>query len=205
MIEPEVVDLAEHAKKLGISKVLDVGCGIGRHTIYLARLGFEVHGIDQSASAIKRALDGLHREKLHAKLRVHNFSKALPYADNTFSLVLSTRAIHHMPCVDVSRAIGELDRVLAHGGFIFLQVPSMEKDEAFLRSGGGPGWHVHFIDPHTVVPEDGEEAGVSHHYFTIDELRTLLPNYVFENLHVASDHYHGYCLVARKSSRKPTP
>lgn len=34
--------------------ILDVACGDGRNAIYLAKLGFDVHGIDFSTEAIKR-------------------------------------------------------------------------------------------------------------------------------------------------------
>ncbi len=44
-----VVSFADYLKKRGISppiKCIDIGCGKGRNSIYLARQGFEVYGMD---------------------------------------------------------------------------------------------------------------------------------------------------------------
>lgn len=51
---PEVVDLIEGAR-LPPGRALDLGCGTGTNTIYLARHGWEVVGVDFSAVAIRRA------------------------------------------------------------------------------------------------------------------------------------------------------
>lgn len=48
----EVVDIVKHLKK--DAKILDVGCGDGRHTLYLANLGFQVDAFDISENAIKK-------------------------------------------------------------------------------------------------------------------------------------------------------
>jgi 2-polyprenyl-3-methyl-5-hydroxy-6-metoxy-1,4-benzoquinol methylase len=47
---PQVVSLF---RQRGVKKVLDAGCGVGRHIVYLAGKGFEVSGLDSSKEAIK--------------------------------------------------------------------------------------------------------------------------------------------------------
>lgn len=51
--QPAVVEL----ERAGLirSRVLDVGCGAGEHTILLTRLGYDVLGIDFSPQAIEMA------------------------------------------------------------------------------------------------------------------------------------------------------
>ena len=46
--EPEVVQLAARLRQNGARRALDLGCGVGRHALALARLGFEVEAVDAS-------------------------------------------------------------------------------------------------------------------------------------------------------------
>ena len=199
-IEPEVPTLATRIRDLGFNRVLDAGCGAGRHVGYLAREGFHVYGIDRLESAVLKTKALLAAERLEANVQLLDLRNPLPFPDDHFGFVLSTRAVHHMPCQEVDRAIRELVRVLAPRGYMFLQIPMLEDDVDFLRRGGSPEWRVHFIDEHTVLPETGEEAGVPHHYFTQSELTQLFRGLVIEEHHSATEHYRGHCLILRKST-----
>ncbi len=55
--------LSQHGIKNN-ARILDLGCGIGRHSVHLARLGYHVVGVDLSPVFLKRA------EELASKLRV---------------------------------------------------------------------------------------------------------------------------------------
>ncbi|HEY5620812.1 MAG TPA: class I SAM-dependent methyltransferase [Candidatus Bathyarchaeia archaeon] len=44
-VEPEIPKLAETLAEKGRLRVLDFGCGTGRHSIYFARKGFQVYGL----------------------------------------------------------------------------------------------------------------------------------------------------------------
>lgn len=46
-------------KTQGFKKILDIGCGKGRHALLFAKHGFEVSAIDISASAIEETLQTL--------------------------------------------------------------------------------------------------------------------------------------------------
>ena len=67
-------------------KILDVGCGTGRHTIELTKRGYNVTGIDLSESQLKRA-----REKADAENMVIDFQRQdarnLPF-DNEFDVAI---------------------------------------------------------------------------------------------------------------------
>ena len=69
-IEPEVRMLALRIRELGFRRVLDAGCGAGRHVAYLAREGFEVFAVDQFEAAAEKTRALLTGEELKADIRV---------------------------------------------------------------------------------------------------------------------------------------
>lgn len=179
-------------------RVLDFGCGTGRHLLPLARKGFEVYGFDASPRAIKRALTLLRAESLHADLRVHDMFKQLPYPDKFFDALLATRVIHHTLTENIRRIVAEINRVLKEGGYLFVQVPEYGDHEWVLRE--APSTH-RVLEPGTHVPLKGVEKGVPHHHFTKEELLELFPNYEPMEMHAGSDHYRGFCFLAEKAAK----
>src|SRR5712692_2520181 len=49
---PAVAEFADHLKQIGTTSILDLGCGAGRHAIFLAKAGFHVTGLDVSETAL---------------------------------------------------------------------------------------------------------------------------------------------------------
>ena len=99
-------------------KILDLGCGIGAHTWYLAREGFRVYGIDGSKTAIKFAKKRLAQEGLRAELMVGDIV-CLPYGDNFFDAVIDSAAIQHNHLQGIKKIIKEAYRVLKPNGKLF--------------------------------------------------------------------------------------
>jgi ubiquinone/menaquinone biosynthesis C-methylase UbiE len=91
---------------------LDVGCGTGNYTLALAKHGGIWHGVDQSKQMIDTAIN-----KSHAVAWKVAEVEALPYADESFSGVLCTLAIHHFAAL--IPAFKEIYRVLLSGRFVF--------------------------------------------------------------------------------------
>jgi ubiquinone/menaquinone biosynthesis C-methylase UbiE len=63
----EVDFLLEELNLPAGSKILDIGCGTGRHSLELARRGFQITGIDISQNMLKEAKKVRDREELPAK------------------------------------------------------------------------------------------------------------------------------------------
>lgn len=59
-------------------KILDVGCGTGRHTIELTRRGYHVTGVDLSESQLKRAREKANGEKFNIDFQLHDV-RNLPF------------------------------------------------------------------------------------------------------------------------------
>jgi len=68
------------------TKILDIGCGTGRHSIELSKRGYKVVGIDLSESLLKRAKDKASEQNLQIDFHKYDARK-LPYF-NQFDLVI---------------------------------------------------------------------------------------------------------------------
>ncbi len=103
-----------------VSKIIDIGCGIGGSSLYLAeKLKAEVVGITLSPVQANRAQERAAAAGLkdRATFKVAN-ALEIPYTDNTFDLVWSLESGEHMP--DKTKFLQECYRVLKPGGrFIF--------------------------------------------------------------------------------------
>jgi 2-polyprenyl-3-methyl-5-hydroxy-6-metoxy-1,4-benzoquinol methylase len=57
------------------TRILDIGCGTGRHSIELAKRGYTVVGIDQSESLLKRAREKASEQKVQVDFQRHDARK----------------------------------------------------------------------------------------------------------------------------------
>jgi SAM-dependent methyltransferase len=197
-VEPEIPKLEELLRENSALKILDFGCGAGRHLVYFAKRGFEVHGFDASETAIKRARKVLKSENLFADLKVWDMTKPLPYEDAFFDAVLAVRVMHHTYMNNIKRIVKEIDRVLKKGGFLFLLVPFSREEILGWKQKGGK---LEEPEPRTYVYSEGEEKGIPHHIFTKEELLRLFENYDIEEIHCATERHKSYCLIARKTNQ----
>lgn len=96
-------------------RVLDVGCGNGAYSVYLAMYGAEVHGFDISEEGIRTAR---HIAAVNDMTDRCSFSRQsatdLSFPDETFDIVLCSNVLHHIWKYDGVQS--ELYRVLADGG-----------------------------------------------------------------------------------------
>src|SRR5690242_19298580 len=94
-------------------RVLDVGCGDGRHVVEAARRGAMAVGVDYDASELRktRARCADARVALIVGDAAH-----LPFADGVFHAVVCTETLEHLP--DDTAAMAEIARVLDPGGVL---------------------------------------------------------------------------------------
>ncbi|HXL48881.1 MAG TPA: methyltransferase domain-containing protein [Xanthobacteraceae bacterium] len=115
------VRLAQLAHINGSDRVLDVGCGIGGPSRYLAStFGCQVTGLDFTAEFIALAAMLAQRTRLADKVTYRQGDALdLPFADASFDVVWSQNAA--MNIADRDRLYGEMRRVLAPAGRLALQ------------------------------------------------------------------------------------
>lgn len=183
-LQEDLPGIARSLKQRRAATVLDLGCGSGRHVMYLARQGFDVYGLDGAAAGLGIARQTLAEAGLAADLRQGDIYAPLPYADASFDAVISTQVIHHAILARIRALVAEVARVLKPGGLVFVTVPSRRNQ----------GRRFEQIEPGTLIPLDGREAGLPHHYFTPDELRAVFSAFDVTDLHLDGDQH--YCLTA---------
>ena len=180
--------IAQRLKARQARTVLDMGCGSGRHVVYLARQGFDVFGLDSSPQGLYLTGQWLAERGLPAHLLLHDITDPLPYPDAFFDAIISTQVIHHGDVATIKAIIAEIERVLKPQGFIFITVPQRKNQAKTFRE----------IEPNTYLPLDGPEKGLPHHYFTPAELRLFFKNFDVAGIHL--DAVAHYCLSGVKRS-----
>jgi len=98
--------------------VLDVGCGTGGNLAFLSQWG---RGVGADLSPL--ALDFARRRRLSPLTQASGL--ALPFPNNTFSLVTAFDVLYHHWITDDRQAIRECYRVLQPGGWLLLTVPAL--------------------------------------------------------------------------------
>jgi ubiquinone/menaquinone biosynthesis C-methylase UbiE len=107
-------------------KILDLGCGIGRHVIYCHEMGLEAHGIDLSETAISVARMWATERGIsepEKRIRQGDISH-LPYPDEFFNFALCHGVLDSMSFPVARLACSELARVLKRGGLFYCDLVS---------------------------------------------------------------------------------
>jgi 2-polyprenyl-3-methyl-5-hydroxy-6-metoxy-1,4-benzoquinol methylase len=101
-------------------KLLDIGCSDGTLSMMFGRecSAQQVHGTDIVAASVEAAK----AQGVMAEL-INTDERPLPYHDGTFDAVLCNQVLEHVAHPD--RLIGEIRRVLAQGGTLYISVPNL--------------------------------------------------------------------------------
>lgn len=185
---PRIVKLF---KKNGVKKILDLGCGSGRHMVYLAKHGFEIYGIDIAPKGIEITKDWLRKEQLKANLKIGNVYKKLPYPNNFFDALVSTQILHHNRIRNIRKLIKEIERIIKPGGLIFITV---SKKGSIKNIPKEKMWKIKFIAPRTFIPSSHDEKGLIHYWFNKKLLRKEFKNFKIYDIWVDFKGRH-YCLL----------
>jgi SAM-dependent methyltransferase len=119
-------------------RALDLGSGSGRHTVLLSRCGFKTFALDYSIQAAVNVRAFLAEEGLPGIAACGSMAR-LPFRDGAFDVVLPWECIFYGGEAAVARAVAEVRRVLAPGGWCFTNLRSPEDshvDESEKLSGG---------------------------------------------------------------------
>ncbi len=109
-------------------RLLDIGCGNGRHTFEALRRGLEVVSCDLDARCVgdtsvlaaAMILEGEAPSEVFTA-GIRGDVTRLPFADDSFEKIIASEVLEHVPADDV--AFREIERVLRPGGSVAVTVP----------------------------------------------------------------------------------
>lgn len=158
-------------------KMLDLGCGIGRHVVYGCENEIDSYGIDLSASAIsyaKKFAESRAIDNVEARLVVGDV-RELPWEDGEFNIVVSHGVLDSMSFDIAKKAVQEVHRVTSDGAMFYCDLvchPSgkYEKED---------------------VVETDHEKGTIQSYFTEKKIDDLFSDHfsIVEKVSVSRENY----------------
>jgi len=96
--------------------ILEIGCGTGKNTVFLAEIGIQVHCLDFSERMLAKA-----REKVNAaniRLSPADLTQPWPCEDAAYDLIVCCLVLEHIE--DLAHIFSEAARVLGTGGKFFI-------------------------------------------------------------------------------------
>jgi 2-polyprenyl-3-methyl-5-hydroxy-6-metoxy-1,4-benzoquinol methylase len=184
-------------------RVLDIGCGPGRHVAYLAREGFETYGIDYSGFAIEMAEELCNREGFDAEIKKERIEE-MSFENGFFDCVIDCATIQHNFTEEIQESVEEVHRVLKTGGTFFWMARAQA--DSFYSEGTEeePGTCV-FHQKSVVTDKDAEKVEKPTHFFEEAELREILDDfgsvtveYTERTFNEMSEKIAHYIVVAQK-------
>lgn len=141
-------------------RVIDMGCGAGRHAFEMYRRGADVIAFDQDGDELANVLELFGAMKEAGEVPVgaaadikEGDALALPFADGEFDRVVASEVLEHIH--DDVTAIKELIRVLRPGGTMAITVPRWLPEVINWRLSpdyhNSPGGHIRIYTDHELV------------------------------------------------------
>ena len=188
--EPTVLTWARVLREAGGRRALDLGCGVGRHTVALARMGLAVIASDVSLSGLATCGAWLAREGLGPALACHEMV-TLPFPDHAFDGLIAFNVVYHATLVGMKRVMAELYRVLRPGGQLYITIIARSDSRiAGYRADIDAGKCIE-VEPFTFIYlRDGPgDKFLPHHYCDETELRALMGDFRLDELDLVSVEY----------------
>lgn len=181
-----VVEWADTLLPSGTS-ILDLGCGVGRHAIYLGKRGFKIAGADISPSAVKQTQAACDERQIDFDGRVADMT-SLPWDDSSFDAALSTSTVCHHTLANIQKTLAEVQRVLKpNGSFLvdFLHKDTLAYQGMLKQVAEGS---LSEVEPNTFVdmspqPDVNDDAFLPHHYCDEAEVRDLVQDFEIVKLY----------------------
>ena len=178
---------------------LDLGCGLGRHTVQFAKSGFNTFAFDLSEKSIEATKEWVNRENLNVDFKICDMIN-LPYEKESFDCILCRNVISHTDTEGMKKIVSGINRILKDAG------------ECYLTLGSKETWHFKqnwpAVDENTKIRiEDGPENGIPHFYADEKLISELFKDFeivIFQHMEdfrlreATSSNWHYYMLIKKK-------
>jgi len=157
--------------------VLDLGCGTGRNSNYLANLGNNVIGIEISKTALDIAkARSVHVENEQLDYRLGDIGQHYNILDNSIDLILDITSSNSLNEKGREIYLNEMNRVLKNGGYIFVRALCKDGDinaKNLLKQNPGKEYDTYRI----------KEIGLTERVFSKEDIIKTYSKY-FKILHL---------------------
>ncbi len=131
---PELVSVVGTGRER--QSALDLGCGDGRITLYLAKSGFRVTGVDLSTVGLDKLRGIVRKFKLENKVHLlQGDIRTVALAPAAYDLVVAVTVLDHLPAEDVGPVFDRIAGYVRPGGILFVKVHNV--DDPGRTAGGG--------------------------------------------------------------------
>ena len=165
--------------KLDFKIFLDLGCGMGRHSIFFAENGFNVHSFDLSENGLEKFMEQIKNKELNISIKLGDML-SLPYNENYFDCILAYHSIYHTDSSGIKKVLSEIHRVLKKDGEALLTFNS-KTNPSYTKSTNIK------IDENTVLKTEGNEINIPHYYTDVNDLKYLLKDFRIINIRQIED------------------
>ncbi len=188
---PDMERISELFTEKKVRRVLDLGCGTGRHLIFFSKKGFDIYGLDGSPKGIEIARTWLAEEGEEIDIELGRIEQRFPYEDNFFDAIISIQVIHHNFFKKILKTVKEIERVLKKDGVIFITVSFRKKNYKFDK------WGLKEVEKGTYIPQKGQEKGLPHHFFSKEEIQRVFKCFELSEIYI-DDTNHRAILGVKK-------
>lgn len=170
-------------KEAGRETMLDLGCGLGRHSLLFAAHHFRTTALDSSES-------GLHRLQKKAAERglgintVRADVSRLPFKEGSFDAVLAYHSIYHVDSKGLLAALEELYRVIRPKAEVYLTFNSKSNPTY-----SDPGNRI--IDENVRMKQEEDGSILPHFYCDLGNIYNLLSKFRIIRMRQIEDIYDG--------------
>ena len=166
-----VIDLLEKIDRSKINKVLDLGCGIGRHALLCAKAGFSVTAVDLSSEALAVLRKKAQEEGAKIKIVEGAYASNL-FPRNYFDMVIAFNVIYHGYRKDFETAVATVNYWLKPGGLFFFTCATRRDG----KYGSGEK-----VAPNTFKPLNSIHPGDIHYFSDENDMRDFLREFTIKD------------------------
>jgi len=171
-------------------RILDIGCGTGRHAVELAKRGFSVVGVDLSEAQLRKAREKAARENVQAEFLKHD-ARDLPFREEFDAVIMlcegafplmETDEMNFAILANAARALrspGKLIFTTLNGLYRLFHHNEGEKFDFITMQSS---------DPFTFTDDDRNVHNIviSERYYIPSEITWLLKSLGFTSVHISA-------------------
>lgn len=167
-------------------RVLDLGCGTGRNSNFLASLGADVVGVDIASNAIELAEERANKLGVSVEYLHQSIGEKLPFENESFDLILDITSSNSLNEAERDIYLHEASRLLKPDGAFLVRALSLDNDKNaknLVKKFPGPEQHT-YVMPGTGIVERAftqqDFRSLYNQFFKIKKLQQFVTYTPFE-------------------------